>query len=145
MNSGYEKRHSLEELMGMNSQMEFPKTVQMTEDEWNRLSGLIQKLEQLTRAEATERKQLTAAGEKYLTAIQKAVEEQTNSAKRAMEQITELAEEQVGKASERASRVIENHSMRDEFLWWLRLLFMALPTVLVLALSVYMGWLPLFR
>ena len=75
--------------------------------------------------------------------MKKAALEQSEAAKEAIRKLTETSERLVGNASEKASRAIERRTIRDEFLWGLRLALMALPTLLILALSVYMGWLRL--
>ena len=50
MNSKYEKRLSLEELTKLNKQTpkEEPRTIQISEEEWTRLSALLQRMEMLT-------------------------------------------------------------------------------------------------
>ena len=143
MNSPYEKRSSLEELMNISDPQ--PPTVQISEAEWNRLGAMLKRMEALTERETVERTVLTTAGEKYLTAMKQAATEQTKAAKEAIRTVAEQAERQVGSASEKASRAIERRTIREEFLWWFRLLCMALPTILVLLLAAYMGWLPLLR
>ena len=120
-----------------------PPTVSITEADWTRLQQTIKRLETLTLTEKTEQKALTEAGEKYLSAMKKAALEQSEAAKEAIRKLTETSERLVGNASEKASRAIERRTIRDEFLWGLRLALMALPTLLILALSVYMGWLRL--
>lgn len=57
----------------------------------------------------------------------------------------ELAFEQAGKLSEKASERITKRILTDDALWGLRFVLAILPTLLVLALSVYMGWLPFFQ
>ena len=57
--------------------------------------------------------------------------------------LTAKYEELVGKASAKAASHIDHHRFLDDLLWGLRLVAMALPTVLVLLLSVFMGWLQL--
>ena len=145
MNSPSGARDSLDELMKKNQpkQTQEPNTVQISEEEWSRLSALLRRMEELIQEEQTERKTLTDTGDKYLSAMKKASEAQTESAAKAIRTIAENAEERVGKVSEKASRAIERRTSRDGFLWWLRLLLMALPTVLVLCLAVYLGWLRL--
>ena len=143
MNSPYEKRSSLEELMSMNEPQ--PPTVQISEEEWTRLGAMLERMETLVEQEETARTTMTKAGEEYLKAMKQAATEQTKTAKEAIQEIAQDAKQQVGSASEKASHAIERRTMRDEFLWWFRLLCMALPTILVLLLAAYMGWLPLFR
>ena len=145
MSSQYEKRSSLEDFMTEETTETpaTPPTVSITEADWTRLQQTIKRLETLTLTEKTEQKALTEAGEKYLSAMKKAALEQSEAAKEAIRKLPETSERLVGNASEKASRAIERRTIRDEFLWGLRLALMALPTLLILALSVYMGWLRL--
>ena len=145
MSSQFEKRSSLEDFMTeetTETTAPIP-TVQIPEADWTRLQQTIKQLESLAVLESTERMMISMDGGKYLSAMKKASEAQTESAAKAIRTIAENAEERVGKVSEKASRAIERRAIRDEFLWWLRLLLMALPTVLVLCLAVYLGWLRL--
>ncbi len=118
-------------------------TVSIPEADWTRLQQTIKQLESLAVLESTERRMISVDVEKYLSAMKKAALEQSEAAKEAIRKLTETSERLVGNASEKASRAIERRAIRDEFLWWLRLLLMALPAILILALSVYMGWLRL--
>ena len=115
-------------------------TVSNTEADWTRLQQTIKQLESLAVLESTERRMISVDGEKYLSAMKKAALEQSEAAKEAIRKLTETSERLVGNASEKASRAIERRTIRDGFLWWLRLLLTALPAILILALSVYMGW-----
>lgn len=145
MNSQYEKRSSLEDFMTEET-TETPATtptVSIPEADWTRLQQTIKQLESLAVLESTERRMISVDGEKYLSAMKKAALEQSEAAKEAIRKLTETSERLVGNASEKASRAIERRTIRDGFLWWLRLLLMALPAILILALSVYMGWLQL--
>ena len=68
-----------------------------------------------------------------------AAQEQKETTEKALHKITREATEQVGKASERASEVIDRRIRRDEALWWLRLALTAVPMLLVLLLWVHVG------
>ena len=145
MSSQYEERSSLEDFMTEET-TETPAPIPMvsiTEADWTRLQQTIKQLESLAVLESTERRMISVDGEKYLSAMKKAALEQSEAAKEAIRKLTETSERLVGNASEKASRAIERRTIRDGFLWGLRLAFMALPTLLILALSVYMGWLQL--
>ena len=72
-------------------------------------------------------------------------EKALSAQRKEIQKLTKTAEVQVGRAAERAGRRIGWQGIMDSFLWGLSLVAMALPTVLVLALAVYMGWLPLFQ
>ena len=145
MSSQFEKRSSLEDFM-TEENTETPATtptVSIPEADWTRLQQTIKQLESLAVLESTERRMISVDGEKYLSAMKKAALEQSEAAKEAIRKLTETSERLVGNASEKASRAIERRTIRDGFLWGLRLALMALPTLLILALSVYMGWLRL--
>ncbi len=143
MNLPYEKRSSLEDLMQMNEPQ--APTVQISEADWIRLSETLRMVEETAEREKAARAAMVAAGEEYLAAMKKAATEQTEAAKEAIREIAEQAGQQVGNASAKCSRAIERRTIREEFLWWFRLLCMALPTVLILLLAAYMGWLPSVR
>ena len=114
--------------------------VQMTEEEWMRLSDTVQRLEALTIREQTERRMLEAQTRQYTESMQRAAQDQTEGAKAAIRQIQNEAMEQVGRASAKASDVIDKRIARDEMLWWLRLALTALPVILVLLLWVCLGF-----
>jgi len=78
------------------------------------------------------------------TETEKALSAQRKETEQMIQKLAKAAEVQVGKAAERAGRRIGWQGIMDSFLWGLSLVAMALPTVLVLVLAVYMGWLPLF-
>ncbi len=120
-------------------------TVSIAEADWTRLQQTIKQLESLAVLESTERRMISVDGEKYLSAMKKAALEQSEAAKEAIRKLTETSERLVGNASEKASRAIERRTIRDGFLWGLRLALMALPMIIVLGLAVCMGWLPLPR
>lgn len=62
-----------------------------------------------------------------------------------MKKLFREKEEQVGRILDLASHRTEKSVLRDEALWWLRLLLTALPAILILLLAVFQGWLPLFQ
>ena len=85
-----------------------------------------------------DRDYLSAAME-YKRTMMEAAQEQTEASKKAIEKLTKEAMEQVGRASDRASRVINRQMFRDEAIWWLRLALTAFPTILVLLLWARVG------
>ena len=91
--------------------------VQISAEEWMRLSETIRRMEALSA-------QLSAQKEATETALHK---------------VTKEATEQVGKASEKAAEVIDRRIIRDEAIWWIRLALTALPTILVLLLWARVG------
>ena len=137
MNSKYEKRLSVDELMArQNTEQTPPRTVTISEKEWTAL------MQTLTRMEAmlTDMEQEHSEMGKTAKRLTKEQKEQTTESIRTL---TAKYEELVGKASAKAASHIDHHRFLDDLLWGLRLVAMALPTVLVLLLSVFMGWLQL--
>ena len=107
------------------------------------LSVMIRRLENLIDGQALTEELMTETAEKYLSAMKKTAEETNASVKKTLENLDRMYTQQVGKANEMLSERIERRAIRDDVLWWVRLLGMALPTILVLVLSVCYGWLPL--
>ena len=75
---------------------------------------------------------LSSEANRYTEKMMKAAEAQKEATEAALHKVTKEATEQVGKASERASEVIDRRIIRDEAIWWIRLALTALPTILVL-------------
>ena len=78
-------------------------------------------------------------------AITTAAKEQETLTKETLQRMEKAFTEQAGKLSEKASERITKRILTDDALWGLRFVLAILPTLLVLALSVYMGWLPFFQ
>ena len=161
MNLNYGRRLSPEELM--NQQKEEPthkkevtKTVTISEEEWERLNAMLSEMKALSAQIRRESVQMGNAGENYLTAMRRTAEEQkkavANAAKEqemltkeTLQRMEKTFSEQAGRLSEKASERITKRILTDDALWGLRFVLAILPTLLVLALSVYMGWLPFFQ
>ena len=113
--------------------------VQISAEEWMRLSETIRRMEALSAQLSAQKADLKASAESYATVMKKAAEAQKEATEKALHKITREATEQVGKASEKASEVIDRRICRDEALWWLRLALTAVPMLLVLLLWVHVG------
>ena len=113
--------------------------VQISAEEWNRLCETIQQMQGLSRDLTAQKADLKASAESYATVMEKAAEAQKEATEAALHKVTKEATEQVGKASEKASEVIDRRIRRDEALWWLRLALTAVPMLLVLLLWVHVG------
>ena len=113
--------------------------VQISAEEWMRLSETVRRMEALSAQLSAQKAALKASAESYATVMKKAAQERTEASAKAIRKIANEATEQVGKASERASEVIDRRIRRDEALWWLRLALTAVPMLLVLLLWVYVG------
>ena len=113
--------------------------VQISAEEWMRLTETLHRMEALSADLTAQKANLKTSAESYATVMKKAAEAQKEATEKALHKITREATEQVGKASARASEVIDRRIRRDEALWWLRLALTAVPMLLVLLLGVHVG------
>ena len=148
MSSRSDRDLSFDELMKLNeTQPTLPPEpmpmVQMTVEDWERLSTMIRRLENLIDGQALTEELMTETAEKYLSAMKKTAEETNSSVKKTLEKMDRMYTQQVGKAHEMLSERTARRAIREDALWWVRFLAFSLPTLLVLALSVCYGWLPL--
>ena len=112
---------------------------QISAEEWMRLTETLHRMEALSADLTAQKADLKTSAESYATVMKKAAEAQKEATEKALNKITREATEQVGKASARASEVIDRRIRRDEALWWLRLALTAVPMLLVLLLWVHVG------
>ena len=161
MNLNYGRRLSPEELMNQQKEEPTPKeevtkTVTISEEEWERLNAMLSEMKALSAQIRRESVQMGNAGENYLTAMRRTAEEQKKAVvtaakeqemltKETLQRMEKTFSEQAGRLSEKASERITKRILTDDALWGLRFVLAILPTLLVLALSVYMGWLPFFQ
>ena len=113
--------------------------VQMSAEEWMKLTEAVRRMEALSAELSAQKAVLSSEASRYTEKMMKAAEAQKEATEKALHKITKEAVEQVGKASERASEVIDRRIRRDEALWWLRLALTAVPMLLVLLLWVHVG------
>ena len=113
--------------------------VRISAEEWMRLTETLHKMEALSADLTAQKADLKTSAESYATVMKKAAETQKEATEKALHKITREATEQVGKASARASKVIDRRIRRDEAIWWLRLALTAVPMLLVLLLWVHVG------
>ena len=113
--------------------------VQISAEEWMKLTETVRRMEALSAQLSTQKADLMTSAESYATVMKKAAQEQKEATEMALHKLTKEATKQVGKASERASEVIDRRIRRDEALWWLRLALTAIPMLLVLLLWVHVG------
>ena len=139
MNSKYEKRLSLEELTKMNGQVpeEKVKMIQISEEEWTRLSVLLQRMETLTEQKNTEEKNLTETA----NALKKLTEEQTKAVSNSIQKIRTICEEQAGKVRENVSRITSEMAQKEQRLWILRYVAFVGTIVFNMAVSIFFAWL----
>ncbi len=113
--------------------------VQISAEEWMRLTETVHRMEALSEELSAQRAVLSSEASRYTERMMQAAEAQKEATEKALHKITKEAVEQVGNASEKASRVINRRIMRDEALWWLRLALTAVPMLLVLLLWARVG------
>ena len=127
-----------EELLEEQTEQEIP-MVQISAEEWMRLTETVSRMQALSMELSAQRAVLSSEASRYTEKMMKAAEAQKVTTEASLHKVTKEATEQVGKASERASEVIDRRIRRDETLWWLRLALTALPTILVLLLWARVG------
>ena len=113
--------------------------VQISAEEWMRLSETIRRMEALSAELSAQKAVVASEASKYTERMMKAAEAQKEATEKALRKVTTEAAEQVGKASARAAKVIDRRIRRDEAIWWLRLALTAVPMLLVLLLWVHVG------
>ena len=113
--------------------------VQISAEEWMKLNEAVLRMEALSAELSAQKAVLSSEASKYTEKMMRAAEEQKEATEKALRKVTTEAAEQVGKASEKASEVIDRRIRRDEALWWLRLALTAVPMLLVLLLWVHVG------
>ena len=113
--------------------------VQISAEEWMRLTETVHRMEALSEELSAQRAVLSSEASRYTERMMQAAEVQKEATEKALHKITKEAVEQVGNASEKASRVINRRIVRDEALWWLRLALTAVPMLLVLLLWAHVG------
>ena len=127
-----------EELLEEQTEQEIP-MVQISAEEWMRLSETVRRMEALSAELSAQKAVLSSEASRYTERMMKAAEAQKEATEEAVHKLTKEATEQVGKASEKASRIIWRQTVRDEAIWWLRLALTAIPTILVLLLWARVG------
>ena len=113
--------------------------VQISAEEWMRLTETLHRMEALSADLTAQKADLKTSAESYAMVMKKAAEAQKEATEKVLRKVTTEAAEQVGKASEKASEVIDRRIRRDEAIWWLRLALTAVPMLLVLLLWVHVG------
>ena len=113
--------------------------VQISAEEWMQLTETLHRMEALSADLTAQKADLKTSAESYATVMKNAAEAQKEATEKALHKITREATEQVGKASARASEVIDRRIRRDEAIWFLRLATTFIPPILILLLWVYVG------
>ena len=127
-----------EELLEEQTEQEIP-MVQISAEEWMKLTEAVRRMEALSAELSAQKAFLSSEASRYTEKMMKAAEAQKEATEAALHKVTKEAIEQVGKASARASEVIDRRIRRDEALWWLRLALTAVPMLLVLLLWARVG------
>ena len=113
--------------------------VQISAEEWMELTEAVRRMEALSAQLSAQKAVVASEASKYTEKMMRAAEEQKEATEKALRKVTTEAAEQVGRASARASEVIDRRIRRDEAIWWLRLALTAVPMLLVLLLWVHVG------
>ena len=127
-----------EELLEEQTEQEIP-MVQISAEEWMKLNEAVRRMEALSAELSAQKVILSSEASRYTERMMKATEAQKEATEKALHKITREASEQVGKASEKAAKVIYRRSIRDDALWWLRMAYAAVPMILTLLLWAYVG------
>ena len=93
--------------------------VQISAEDWDELMASVERMVALSADLTAQRATLSVEASKYTEAMARAAQEQTQTAEATIKRIASEASEQVGKASAKASAVIDRKAFRDEALWWL--------------------------
>ena len=125
----------------LRQQQETPQVpmVQISAEDWEKLQALLKEMRLTSGQMASQDRGYLSVAMEYKRTMLAAAQEQTEASKKAIEKLTKEAMEQVGRASDRASRVINRQMFRDEAIWWLRLALTAIPMILVLLLWARVG------
>ena len=113
--------------------------VQISAEDWDELMAAVERMETLSADLTAQRATLSAEASKYAETMAKAAQEQTQTAEAQIKKIANEARELVGKASAKASAVIDRRIRRDEAIWLIRLILTVAPMILVLPLWVRVG------
>ena len=113
--------------------------VEISAEDWMRLTETVHRMEVLSAELSAQKAVLSSEASRYTEKMMKAAEAQKEATEKALDKITREATEQVGKASARASEVIDRRIRRDEAIWFLRLAITFIPPILILLLWVYVG------
>ena len=122
------------------------KMVQISEADWERLMILLENLERLEDSEWKAEQSIQAlqkATEESAKELTRTIHELSQEAKKEISRVIARSEEQVGRASERVSDFIWRRAQREDALWWLKLLLIALAVIFVLLSRLHWGFLNL--
>lgn len=92
--------------------------VQISAEEWMKLNEAVRRMEALSAELSAQKAVLSSEASRYTERMMKAAEGQKEATETAMHKVTKEAAEQVGKASEKATEVIDRRIIRDEAIWW---------------------------
>ncbi len=122
------------------------KMVQISEADWERLMILLENLERLEDSEWKAEQSIQAlqkSMDESAKELTRTIHELSQEAKKEISRVIARSEEQVGRASERVSDFIWRRAQREDALWWLKLLLIALAVIFVLLSRLHWGFLNL--
>lgn len=131
-------RFSVEQLTQMNAapMPKAPENMKIDAEQWSQIArglNVIYKQNQALSEQVTGLKAKVTELETTLDkSVDRAMKEQKKATEQEIETMMREATKQVGKTAEHACDIMEKQSGRNESLWWLRLFFMAVPTIAII-------------
>ena len=115
----------LDALKAMNAPKKETETVTIPKEDWDMIVTTLTRMEMI---EAEMRETTKACTDEMVRNVSEHTEWATESLKR----ITESTERQVGNLRDQAVTAIRNRINREEKMWWVKLVLLALPLIIVL-------------
>ena len=115
----------LSALKAMNAPKENTETVTIPKEDWDMI------VKTLTRREMIEA-EMRETTKACTTEMVRKVSEHTEWATSTLKRVTETTERQVGSLREEATNQIRSRMNREEKMWWVKLVLLALPLIIVL-------------
>ena len=115
----------LDALEAMNAPKKETETVTIPKEDWDMIVKTLARMEMI---EAEMRETTKACTDEMVRKVSEHTEWATESLKR----ITESTERQVGNLRDQAVTAIRNRINREEKMWWVKIVLLALPLIIVL-------------
>ena len=115
----------LDALKAMNAPKKETETVTIPKEDWDMIIKTLTRMEMIE----AEMRETTKA---CTTEMVRKVSEHTEWATESLKRITESTERQVGNLRDQAVTAIRNRIDREEKMWWVKLVLLALPLIIVL-------------
>ena len=115
----------LDALKAMNAPKKDTETVTIPKEDWDMIVRTLTRMEMIESEMRETTKTCTAE-------MVRKVSEHTEWATESLKRITESTERQVGNLRDQATSAIRNRIDREEKMWWVKLVLLALPLIIVL-------------